>query len=166
MEERARISLYGGLGDDRIIAGAGDDIIYGEAGTDYLEGGLGNDAYIFKMGDGTDTINDADGYNTIAFGDGFLLENIKVYRTDWNDLTIMFDGCEDKLVIEGYFVSEENRNFSVEFADGNFYRYDSENNPIHQADKCEDDKALSAEVYEMVDDIDVAKDYNEYDCIL
>lgn len=127
--------LYGGLGDDRIIAGAGDDIIYGEAGTDYLEGGLGNDAYIFKMGDGTDTINDADGYNTIAFGDGFLLENIKVYRTDWNDLTIMFDGCEDKLVIEGYFVSEENRNFSVEFADGNFYRYDSENNPIHQADK-------------------------------
>lgn len=128
-------TLHGGLGDDRIIAGAGDDIIYGEAGNDYLEGGSGNDAYIFKMGDGTDTINDAYGYNTIAFGDGFLLENMTVYRTDWNDLTIEFDGCEDKIVIVGYFVSEENRNFSVEFADGNFYRYDSKNNPIHQADE-------------------------------
>ena len=46
---------------------------------------------------------------------------MSVYRTNWNDLTITFDGIEDKLIIQNYFTSEENRNFNVNFADGTRY---------------------------------------------
>lgn len=67
-----------------------------------------------------------------------------VYRTNWNDLTITFEGIEDKLIIQNYFTSEENRNFNVNFADGTRYAYDSEENPLKQVHATEYDDWMSA----------------------
>ena len=66
------------------------------------------------------------------------------YRTNWNDLTITFDGTDDRLVIQGYFSSENNRNFNVTFADGTRYAYDSEENPLKQVHATEYDDWMSA----------------------
>lgn len=124
--------LYGGAGDDSLYANGGNDILDGGEGNDYLCGGAGNDTYIFNKGYGTDTINDGEGINTIVFGNGLYKDMMTVYRTNWNDLTVTFRGIEDKVVIQGYFGSENNRNFNVKFADGTSYKYDDEANPLKQ----------------------------------
>lgn len=66
------------------------------------------------------------------------------YRTNWNDLTITFDGTDDRLVIQGYFSSENNRNFNVTFADGTRYAFDDTENPIKQVHATEYDDWMSA----------------------
>lgn len=124
--------LYGGNGDDQLYGNAGRDILAGGQGNDYLYGGSGEDIYIFEKGAGIDTIQDISGVNVIRFGTGLHETNLKAYRTNWNDLTITFDGIEDKLVVQGYFTSSDNRNFNVEFANGSKYAYDDVNNPIKE----------------------------------
>ena len=136
--------LYGGIGDDQLYGNGGNDILDGGEGSDYLYGGAGNDTYIFNIGYGTDTINDSEGINTISFGNGITSEAMTAYRTNWNDLTITFEGLEDKLIIQSYFTSEENRNFNVNFADGTRYAYDSEENPLKQVHATEYDDWMSA----------------------
>ena len=121
--------LYGSSGDDRLYGNGGNDILDGGEGSDFLYGGAGNDTYIFNVGYGSDTINDSEGINTISFGNGLNLEAMTAYRTNWNDLTITFDGTDDRLVIQGYFSSENNRNFNVTFADGTRYAFDDTENP-------------------------------------
>lgn len=136
--------LYGGIGDDQFYGNGGNDTLDGGEGSDYLYGGAGNDTYIFNIGYGTDTINDSEGINTISFGSGLSADTMSVYRTNWNDLTITFDGIEDKLIIQGYFTFEDNRNFNVNFADGTRYAYDSEENPLKQVHATEYDDWMSA----------------------
>ncbi len=136
--------LYGGIGDDQLYGSGGNDILDGGEGSDYLYGGSGNDTYIFNIGYGTDTISDSEGINTISFGSGISADMITVYRTNWNDLTITFEGIEDKLIIQGYFTFEDNRNFNVNFADGTRYAYDSEENPLKQVHATEYDDWMSA----------------------
>ncbi len=110
--------LYGGSGDDRILGMSGNDTLSGDSGNDYLEGGAGDDTYVFESGSGTDTINDNQGVNSICLADGFTKELFKTCRTNWNDLTISFEGLTETIVIQGYFVSEENREFNIIFSDG------------------------------------------------
>jgi Ca2+-binding RTX toxin-like protein len=136
--------LYGGTGDDQLHGNGGSDVLDGGAGNDFLYGGAGNDTYIFNMGYGTDTIHDREGLNTIRFGNGLSADKLTAYRTNWNDLTITFEDTEDKLVIQGYFTSEENRKFNVEFASGEKYAYDDVQNPIHQVHATEYDDWMSA----------------------
>ena len=136
--------LYGGIGDDQLYGSGGNDILDGGEGSDYLYGGSGNDTYIFNIGYGTDTISDSEGVNTISFGSGISADMITVYRTNWNDLTITFEGIEDKLIIQGYFTFEDNRNFNVNFADGTRYAYDSEENPLKQVHATEYGDWMSA----------------------
>ncbi len=125
-------TLLGNADNDILYGGKGNDVLDGGEGNDYLCGGAGNDTYIFNKGYGTDTINDGEGINTIVFGNGLSKDNMTVYRTNWNDLTVTFSGIEDKVVIQGYFGSENNRNFNVKFADGTDYKYDDEANPLKQ----------------------------------
>ena len=136
--------LYGSSGDDRLYGNGGNDILDGGEGSDFLYGGAGNDTYIFNVGYGSDTINDSEGINTISFGNGLNLEAMTAYRTNWNDLTITFDGTDDKLVIQGYFSSENDRNFNVTFADGTRYAFDDTENPIKQVHATEYDDWMSA----------------------
>lgn len=121
--------LYGGDGDERITGKAGDDILDGGKGNDYLNGGAGNDTYIFNKGYGVDTISDGEGTNTINIY-GYSASQIKAYRTNWNDVTITFADSEDKIVIEGFFTSEANRNFYLTFNGGGRVYATASNSPL------------------------------------
>lgn len=121
--------LYGGDGDERITGKAGDDILDGGKGNDYLNGGAGNDTYIFNKGYGVDTISDGEGTNTINIY-GYSASQIKAYRTNWNDITITFADSEDKIVIEGFFTSEANRNFYLTFNGGGRVHATASNSPL------------------------------------
>lgn len=136
--------LYGGSGEDQLHGNGGNDVLDGGEGNDFLFGGAGNDTYIFNMGYGTDTISDSEGINTIQFGKGLDADGLTAYRTNWNDLTITFEDTEDRLVIQGYFTSEDNRRFNVSFADGTRYAYDDAENPIHQVHATEYDDWMAA----------------------
>ncbi|MDE6788586.1 MAG: hypothetical protein K2J47_04610, partial [Ruminococcus sp.] len=136
--------LFGGIGNDTLNGNGGNDILDGGEGTDYLQGGAGNDTYIFSVGYGTDTINDSEGINIISFGEGITNENMKSYRTDWNDLTVIFEGIEDTVVIQNYFVSEGNRNFNIRFSDGKTYTYDNIENPLKYIHATEHDDYIYA----------------------
>lgn len=122
--------LYGGKGNDRIIGGKGDDIIAGEEGNDYLEGGQGNDRYIFNAGGGNDEVNDNQGVNEIVFGPGLNKEEMILKRSNWNNLSIGFEGISDKLIIINYFVSDDYKKYNVIFGNKNSYEYDDPNNPF------------------------------------
>ena len=136
--------LYGGAGEDQLHGNGGNDVLDGGEGNDFLYGGAGNDTYIFNMGYGTDTIRDSEGINTIQFGSGLREDKLTAYRTNWNDLTITFEDTEDKLVIQGYFTSEESRKFNVSFADGTRYACGDAGNPIHQVHATEYDDWMAA----------------------
>ena len=136
--------LYGGIGNDQLYGNGGNDTLDGGEGDDMLYGGAGNDTYIFNVGSGTDTIIDSEGINTISFGAGLTEDAMTAYRHNWNDLMITFEGIEDKLIIQGYFGSESNRNFEVRFADGTRYAYDDAENPIKQVHATEYDDWMTA----------------------
>lgn len=136
--------LYGGIGNDQLYGNGGSDTLDGGEGDDMLYGGAGNDTYFFNVGSGTDTIIDSEGINTISFGAGLTEDAMTAYRHNWNDLMITFEGVEDKLIIQGYFGSESNRNFEVRFADGTRYAYDDAENPIKQVHATEYDDWMTA----------------------
>lgn len=113
----AEDTLYGGEGNDRILSAGGNDTLSGGSGDDYLEGGAGADTYI--VSEGCDTISDNSGNNIIKiisdYSDSVILE-----RHNWNDLFISY-GDNKTLIISGYFVLEENRNYTIQFNDGKKY---------------------------------------------
>lgn len=136
--------LYGGADNDTLNGNGGNDTLDGGAGNNILYGGVGDDTYIWNVDSGTDTINDYEGINTISFGQGLSADNMTAYRTNWNDLTITFAGVEDKLIIQGYFNSDDNRKFAVNYTDGTKYAYDSDDNPLKQVHATDNDDWMSA----------------------
>lgn len=136
--------LYGGTGNDQLYGNGGNDTLDGGEGDDMLYGGAGNDTYIFNVGSGTDIIVDSEGVNTISLGAGLTEDDMIAYRHNWNDLIITFGGVEDKLIIQGYFGSENNRNFEIRFANGTRYAYDNTDNPIKQVHATEYDDWMTA----------------------
>ena len=121
--------LEGGAGDDRLLANAGSDRLDGGTGNDYLAGGMGDDVYIFSKGYGSDTIDDSEGISTISFGEGISFEQIKLRRTNWNNITLYIcdnpdediSENEDQICVINYAVSDKNRNIRLRFADGSEY---------------------------------------------
>lgn len=136
-------TLYGGDGDERITGKAGDDVLDGGKGNDYLSGGAGNDTYIFNKGYGVDTISDGEGINTININ-GYSANQIKAYRTNWNDITITFADSEDKIIIEGFFTSEVNRNFYLTFNGGGRIHATASNSPLRTIYGTDGDDYMSA----------------------
>ncbi|MEG2473944.1 beta strand repeat-containing protein, partial [Acinetobacter sp.] len=73
-------SIYGGSGDDIIIAGAGNDKVYGGSGNDIISTGRGDDTIMFDVlnaadatgGNGKDTWVDYEANDKIEFGTGFF----------------------------------------------------------------------------------------------
>jgi protocatechuate 3,4-dioxygenase beta subunit len=73
-------TIYGGSGDDIIIAGAGNDTVYGGSGNDVISTGRGNDTIVFDVlnaadatgGNGKDTWVDYEANDKIEFGTGFF----------------------------------------------------------------------------------------------
>ena len=73
-------TIYGGSGDDIIIAGAGNDTVYGGSGNDVISTGRGDDTIMFDVlnaadatgGNGKDTWVDYEANDKIKFGTGFF----------------------------------------------------------------------------------------------
>ena len=59
--------VFGGAGDDFILARSGDDTLFGGLGDDRLEGGNGNDT--LDGGEGADELNGGSGYDTATYAD-------------------------------------------------------------------------------------------------
>lgn len=125
-------TLLGSAGNETLTGNAGNDRLQGGEGNDYLYGGAGDDTYVFHTGHGKDRLEDSEGINTLIFGKGMTEDTLITTRTDWNNLTITFEGLDDELVIVNYFVSKENQNYNVVFESGKRYAFDEEENPIHK----------------------------------
>lgn len=136
--------LYGEGGDDHLYGNGGNDILDSGEGNDFIYGGSGNDIYIFNVGYGTDVIKDGEGINTIRFGREFNADLLTAWRTNWNDLAIIFANAEDKLIIQDYFVSEANRKFNTEFADGSKFTFEAIENPINHIHATEYDDWMTS----------------------
>lgn len=121
-------TLIGGKDNNRIIANAGDDYLEGGFGDDYISGGNGNDTFIFKNGYGIDTISDNEGNNSIIIT-GYNVEDISVYRHNWNDLKIDFKDSDDTIILEGFYVNPNCRNYIISFDNSRFSATDS-NSPL------------------------------------
>lgn len=135
--------LFGGGGNDRITGKTGDDVLDGGTGNDFLYGEEGDDTYLFRKGYGTDTIGDQEGVNQIEIY-GFSRDQIKAYRTNWNNITITFEGSEDKLVIEGFFLSEASRNFYFTFNGGSKFHAAAINSPLRTIYGTDEDDYMTA----------------------
>ena len=64
----ARITEYGGPGDDKLTGGPGNDDLRGYGGDDYLDGGAGNDRLAGMAG--TDILRGGEGADTMYGGTG------------------------------------------------------------------------------------------------
>ena len=132
-------TLIGGDGANRIIGNDGDDSLSGGKNKDYLSGGNGNDTYIYHSGDGSDTISDNSGENHIEITE-YNISDIVAYRTNWNDLTIVLDGSGenglyddnvDKIVLEGFYVNENNRHYTISM-NGTIFYATSKTSPLRK----------------------------------
>ncbi len=109
--------LYGGDGDDQIFAGGGADVLDGGAGNDYLQGDHGGDTYIFGIGYDMDTINASADLNKVVIH-GYTVADMHNTRMVNNDLVIDFgENTGDRLVIQGFFNFNSNRDFNFIFDD-------------------------------------------------
>ncbi len=117
------ISVIGNNLNNTISGNSGNNTFEGKGGDDYIESKLGgNDTYIFNLGDGNDTISDIGGLDTLEFGAGITLENISFtrnYATNSLEITFNIEGYYDnKITIENYFTSDDNKIEKIVFADG------------------------------------------------
>jgi len=83
-----RLTLDGGIGNDKITGGEGDDTIFGGEGNDTVAGGHGNDTaflgggddkFTWNTGDGNDTIEGDIGTDTVRFNGADADETIQVF---------------------------------------------------------------------------------------
>lgn len=110
--------LYGGDGDDQLYAGGGADVLDGGAGNDYLQGDHGGDTYIFGVGYDADTIHASADLNTITIH-GYTAEDMHNSREANHDLVVDFgDSTGDRLIVQGFFDYNINRDFQFVFDDG------------------------------------------------
>ncbi|WP_280513962.1 calcium-binding protein [Ruminiclostridium herbifermentans] len=110
-----KIYLLGTNGDDTLYGTDKDDLFNGGKGNDYISGGKGNDTYIFNLGTGTKTIEDNDdtegNIDTIKFGEGITSKDILLSRKA-NDLEVIVNNSDDRIVIKNYFSNDYERNAS------------------------------------------------------
>lgn len=109
--------------DNTIRGNEGNTTFEGKGGNDRLESLYGgNDTYIFNIGDGEDYIKDFGGNDTINFGQGITAQNIcflKDLVTNNLELRINTNnGFDDKIIIENYFGSDNNKIEKIAFSDG------------------------------------------------
>ena len=125
--------MYGLAGDDKLYGGSGSDILDGGIGNDLLYGNedgkgaanSGNDTYVFGKGYGQDIIydisNTSTGSTTSTDVDTIQLlvnmEDIDVIRDNMN-LIIRIKETNEKITVNGYFISSINKIEQVHFLNG------------------------------------------------
>ncbi|MDR0633677.1 MAG: hypothetical protein LBF91_01715, partial [Azoarcus sp.] len=101
-------TLMGGKGDDRLYGYGGNDVLAGGAGNDRLEGGTGDDTYRFARGDGQDTLIDSGGSDCLQFGEGIDFDQIW-FRKAGSHLEVSVTGTQDKVTISNWYSGTANR---------------------------------------------------------
>jgi len=113
-------SLVGGAGNDSILGGLGNDTMSGGLGKDTLVGDKGNDTYLFARGDGQDLIVDKD--STLFNNDLLAFSNAKStqlwFTKSGNNLDVAIIGTTDKVSIQDWFLSTNNRIEKFTASDG------------------------------------------------
>jgi trimeric autotransporter adhesin len=116
--------MFGGGGDDRLFGDSGNDVLTGGTGNDYLEGGSGSDSYTFNLGDGRDIVSNANrtvsDVDIVRLGTGISRTNLIINQIG-QDLSLLIDGSDDALTIQGYFSSNSAAQ-QIRFADGTLLR--------------------------------------------
>lgn len=104
-------SLTGAAGNDSLLGGLGHDTLVGGTGNDTLVGDKGNDTYLFARGDGKDLIVDKD--STLFNSDLLKFSDAKSsqlwFTRSGNSLDVAIIGTQDKVTIQDWFVSANNR---------------------------------------------------------
>jgi len=118
--EFASVPLLGTQGNDSIDGSPMDDVIDGSAGNDRLNGILGNDTYIFGKGYGQDVVFDYSGSDSIQMGTGIKASDVTVTRDDSN-LYLSINGSDDKLTLQGWYLTSDFQVERVVFADGTIW---------------------------------------------
>ncbi|HEX5372676.1 MAG TPA: calcium-binding protein [Aquabacterium sp.] len=113
--------LAGASGADTLEGGDGRDTLLGQDGDDRLIGGRGNDNYVYGVGEGHDTIVDQDSTwfnsDTLTFT-GYDSDQLWLTRAG-NNLEIGVVGNADRVTIDGWFASSNNRVEKIVDMDGN-----------------------------------------------
>ena len=113
--------LFGGSGDDFIVAGTADDVLTGGLGEDHLTGGSGSDTYVFNLGDGHDEIDNFASDNNTAIDTLYLgdisASSISLNRVS-NDLLVTIS-IEDSILIKNYFATGDHKIDRIEFYEPN-----------------------------------------------
>jgi Ca2+-binding RTX toxin-like protein len=104
-------TLTGLDGNDTLSGLAGNDSLSGGKGNDRLIGGKGNDTYLFERGGGQDVILDSDGtwFNSDLLKISGAKSNQLWLTRSGNNLDISVIGTTDKVTIEGWYASSNNR---------------------------------------------------------
>jgi Ca2+-binding RTX toxin-like protein len=112
--------LIGLQGNDSLNGGAGHDALTGSEGNDTLNGGLGNDTYWYFAGDGQDLITDSDattGNQDVLSISGAQTDQLWFSKVNTNDLAIEVIGTTDKVVIQNWYLGNQNHIESIQTLD-------------------------------------------------
>jgi len=109
--------ITGNVGDNLLSGNGGNDVLDGGTGSDILIGGAGNDTFIFDKGYGNDTIQDSENIDSVKFGDKIALSDLGIFR-DGNDLYIDIKNSSDNLMIQNWFLGDQNKIGTFVFKDG------------------------------------------------
>ena len=124
--------LFGEDGNDILEGGEGDDILVGGKGKDELFGGKGDDIYIFSKGGGSDILIDSHGTNLLYFTGDIRLDQMAAYRLSSYEVILKYQkGTEgNAIAIRNFRLSQEYRNFFLQFADGTYLHAEDKNSPF------------------------------------
>lgn len=112
--------LNGDADDDTLFGDSGNDVLHGGSGNDVMFGDAGDDVFRFEIGDGVDRIieqGDTLG-DSILLGTGINPTGTFISREN-NNLIITHDqNTTDRLIVQDWFLSANNKLDHIEFADG------------------------------------------------
>lgn len=75
-EDRMRLLIVGGLGEDVMLGGGGGDTMNGGDGADLMFGGPGDDNFVWNPGDDSDTLEGQAGFDTLLFRGSAVAEAV------------------------------------------------------------------------------------------
>ena len=113
-------ALTGKDGNDTLSGLAGNDTLAGGKGNDSLIGGKGNDTYLFNRGEGQDVIVDSDStwFNSDLLKVGGATSKQLWLSKSGSNLDIKILGTTDKVTVQDWFASSNNRVEKITAGDG------------------------------------------------
>lgn len=122
-------TLIGNDNDNFIVSSAGNDNINAGKGNDAIINHEGNTIYYFNLGDGHDSIMDYQGIDKIVLANEILNEDVTYCRNN-NDLIISIKNMTDSITVINWFLNDNYKIETIEFADGTIITPDNIHNML------------------------------------